>query len=259
MLLEETVIGDHNIFFYNSSREKHRVLFSNLKAGLYRNGSALYIASGESVEQVQVKMRDFGLRPDDPLKLRIVTSHQFYTPDGEFHANRVVEQYRSLIIEAAEKGFEGLYVSADAADTFDYLSKKLVTESWLRYENSLGRSLKFCMEAICAYRTDQIETTSQALLQLIQSHRNTITSKTANFADNQKLYMDAVTEELNIILGEEATRIIFHYLEKTFNLSRNQIPDKMEALDKALESIFGDAVKIIKQRIMKNLHRKLEL
>lgn len=251
------LLGDHNVYFYASSNEKRRVLFSNLKAGLDRGCSALYIASGENIEQIQVEMRAFGLKLDNPMKLKIVTSGQWYTPDGEFHADRVVKQYRSLIDESVDRGFEGLYVSADVADTFDYLSKNLTP--WLKYENSLGRIFKLPMEAICAYHINQIISNSQALPQLLQGHKNTVTAKTANLIDNKKLYMDAATEEFNNILGEEATKTIFHYLEVTFKLTIDQIPDKVEEFNEKLQPTLGRATLLINQTILKNLYGKIEL
>ncbi|MFQ6094629.1 MAG: MEDS domain-containing protein [Candidatus Bathyarchaeia archaeon] len=256
-IIQNALLGDHNVYFYPSPTEKHWVLFSNLKAGLDNRCSVLYIASMESIERVQLEMESFGLSPDNCAKLKIVTSNQWYTPDGQFKADRVVEQYRSLIDESLDKGFEGLYVSADVAETFDYLSKNLTP--WLKYENSFGRTFKFPMEAICAYRTDQIKLNGQALLQLLQAHKSTITSKTANFLDNQKLYIDAVTKEFDNIFGEEVTKIIFHYLERLLKIPRNQIPDKIEVFNKALESIFGDVATILNQKVLKNLHGKIEL
>lgn len=52
-------------------------------------------------------MQDFGLKLDDPLKLKIVASQEWYLSEGEFQADRVVEQYRSLVDENSDRGFEG--------------------------------------------------------------------------------------------------------------------------------------------------------
>jgi hypothetical protein len=63
---------------------------SNLKAGMRGGCSALYIASRENVAQIRAEMRNFGLGLDNPARLKIVTSTQWYTPDGEFNVDRVV-------------------------------------------------------------------------------------------------------------------------------------------------------------------------
>jgi hypothetical protein len=114
------------------------------------------------------------------------------------------------------------------------------------------------MEAICAYTADQIKSNNQALLQLVEAHKNVITSKTANFLDSKKLYSDAITETLNEVLGKETSKVIFYHLEKTFELSQDQIPNRIGELDNALENIFGGSASLIKQEISKNLLRKIE-
>lgn len=259
MTVSDFSLSDHNVFFFASPKEKHRLLFFNLKTGLDNGCSALYITSGEDIEQVRVEMENFGLRDDNPAKLKIVTSHQFYTPDGEFHADRVVGQYRSLIDKSVDKGFEGLYVSADASDTFDYLMRKDMVEVWLKCENAFGRTFRFPMEAICAYRKDQMKSNSQTLLQLIQAHKNTVTAKKLKFVDNQKICSDAIGEELENLLSVEAAGIVLGSAERRFKIPRNQIPDKLEDFNKLLESILGSGGTIIKKKILENLHGKIEL
>ena len=259
MFIQNFLLCDHNVYFYASPEEKHNLLFSNLKAGLDKGYSALYIASGENIEQVQVEMRKFGLKLDDPMKLRIVTSRQFYTPDGEFHANRVVEQFRSIVDESLERGFEGLHISGDVADIFDYLAKNGMTEAWLAYEKAWGRTIKLPIVVICAYSTDQIKLNAPAFLQLIQAHKNTITTKDLNFEDNEKICVDTITGELYSILGEEATELIFSFLEKRLKIPRNIILGKIGDFNQSLESILGDVSTILEAQFLKKLHAKIEL
>ncbi len=128
-------------------------------------------------------------KTDEP---RIVTSEEWYTPDGTFNPKRVMEQYRKLIDDSLDRGFEGLYVSADAADTFDYLKDDL--KSWLKYEASFGRTFERPMEAICAYRTDQVKHKDEELQQLVHAHKKTITAETSTVLDNQELLIKAVSE-----------------------------------------------------------------
>lgn len=259
MPIQNALLCDHNIYFYASPKEKHNVLFSNLKAGLDKGCSALYIASGENIEQVQVEMKKFGLELDDPMKLRIVTSRQFYTPNGEFHVDRVVEQFRSIVDESMDMGFEGLYVSGDTADTFDYLTKNGMAEAWLAYEKAFGRTFKFPIEAICAYSTDQIKLNVPAFLQLIQAHKNTVTNKNLNFVDNEKMCMNAITGELYSILGEGATELIFSYLEKRLKIPRNIILARIGDFNQSLKSILGNGATTLEKQILNKLHAKIEL
>ena len=259
MFVKNAHLGDHNVCFYTSPQEKHKVLFSNLKAGLDKGYSAVYVASGENIEQVKVEMKNFGLRLNDPMKLKIVTSRQFYSSDEEFHTDRIIEQWRSLADESVDRGFGGLYVSSDLVNIFDYLTEKNMVEVWLKYENAIGRTFKFPMEAICAYHTDQIKSNEQALLQLIQAHKNTVTAKNLNFVNNEKIFMDTITVELENMLGKEATKIIFRFIEKRLKIPRNQIPDEIGGFNKALEDFLGSGATVIKKRMLENLHGKIEL
>lgn len=203
-------IHDHNIYFYSDALKKHKVLFFNLKNGLDNRCSILYIASGESVLEARCQMAYLGFRFDRPDKTRIVTSREWYTPDGEFNPNRVVEQYRKLLDESLDRGFEGLYVSADAADAFDYLKDDL--KSWLKYEASLGRTFDFPMEAVCAYHTDQVKNRNEELLQLVQAHKKTITAETSTILDNQELLLEAVSEA-DMIEGNDGLKDLRKKLE----------------------------------------------
>ena len=110
----------------------------------------------------------------------------------------------------------------------------------LEYEASLGRTLNLSMETICAYRTDQVTSNNHVLPQLIQAHKNTITPKTGNVLDNRTLYIDTFTEDLNDLLGKYAAEVIFYHVEKLLNISRDQFSDRVEDLEKSLESIFGE-------------------
>lgn len=184
-------IHDHNVYFYSDVLKKHEVLFSNLKNGLDNKCQILYIASGESVLEAKCQMAYYGLF-NKTKKPKIVTSNEWFTPNGGFNSNRVVEQYRKLIDDSLDRGFEGLYVSADAADTFDYLKDDL--KSWLKYETSFGRTFGFPMEAICAYCTDQVKHRDKELFQLVQAHKKIITAESSTILDDQELCLEAVSE-----------------------------------------------------------------
>lgn len=191
-------LHDHNTYFYSDILRKHEVLFTNLKNGLNNRCQVLYIAGGESVIEAKTFMAYFGFRFDGSNKPKIVTNREWFTPDGTFDPNRVVEQYRQLLDDSLDRGFEGLYVSGDAADIFDYLKDDL--SSWLKYESSIGRTFELPIAAICAYRTDQVKYRDEALLQLIQAHKKTITAETSTVLDNRKLCPE---DELKVAIANE--------------------------------------------------------
>lgn len=258
MFIQNALLGDHNVCFYSSPKERQNVLFSNLKAGLHNGCSTVYIASEENIKQVQLEMRNFGLKIDDHKKLRILSGRQFYTPDGEFHATRVAEQVSSILDESSDRGFEGLYVSADASKVFDYLTKKGRAKEWLEYEKAIGRRMPFPLEGVCAYNINQVKSDEQVFLQLIQAHKNTITAKELKFVDNQKTCVHAIMDELEAILGEESTELVLGFLEKRFKAPLNQIRANIVDVNQGLELLLGDGATPIEKRILKKLHKKTE-
>jgi hypothetical protein len=250
-------LGEHESYFYGSAKHKHRVLFSNLVTGLDAGCSTLYISSGESVDMVQAKLCNFGLKSDDPKQLQIVTGHQWYTPDGNFNARRVVDQYRRLIDEALDNGFAGLYVSADASDTLDYLSKKGMVKAWMNYEHSLGTTFKFPMEAICAYNVKQIKSNDQFLFQLVKAHKHTISLKSETRISNEQLLRSTLYRQLKNILGETTTTLFFDYLEN-YN-SKQNCPLTIENLWDLLQPILREVHSSIKQNILEEIYARIEL
>ena len=127
MFIQNAHLGDHSVCFYASTEERQNVLFSNLKAGLDQDCSALYITSRENIEPVRAEMKNCGLTVDDPKKLKIMTSRQFYIPDGEFDVSRIVKHVRSILEDSLDRGFEGLYISSDASKVFDYMKNNGMT------------------------------------------------------------------------------------------------------------------------------------
>ena len=208
-------LGDHESYFYNTVNQKHDVLFSNLVNGINAGCSLLYISSGESVDAVQTGLRNLGLKNDNHKKIKVLTSYEWYTPDGDFDSKRVIDQYRILIDEALDTGFAGLYVSADVADTLDYLSKKGMSKEWIDYEQTLGTTFKFPMEAICAYRSEQMNLNSQMLLQLIKGHKHTISHKNGKRIVNDQLIRSTIFQQFKKTLGKTSTSILFDYFDDT--------------------------------------------
>jgi hypothetical protein len=259
MFTKNALLGEHNVCFYTSTKEKQNLLFSNLKAGLDQGCSGLYVAGEENIEQVQFEMRKFGLETDDPKKLRSIKSQQFYMPDGEFRVNRILEQVRSTLDESLDKGFEGLYVSADVSKFFEYITKKRMTEEWLEYEKDIGRKTSLPIERMCAYSINQVKTHDYLFFNLIQAHKNTVSVKKRDFLDNENLCRSTITEELKKILGVQATEYILAFLEKRLKTPRNQLLANIVDFNQGLEIVFGDGALSIEKHILKKLHKKIEL
>lgn len=61
-------------------------------------------------------------------------------------------------------------------------------------------------------------------------------------------------------LGESASESIYYYLKKDFNLAKFEIPEKPEAFDKALKSIFGErGAKVIGKLILVEIRNNFQL
>ena len=159
---------------------------------------------------VQTELQNLGFKRDK-IKLKVVNGLEWYAPDGEFDSQRVVDQYRTLIDDALETGYSGLYVSADASNIFDYLSKKGIVNEWLDYEQNLGKIFKFPMQAICAYRTDQLKLNKQIFIQLVKAHKETVSNKTGERTLNDLIIRRTIFQKFKKILGIKKTSLLFDY------------------------------------------------
>ena len=74
----------------------------------------------------------------------------------------------------------------------------------------------------------------------------------------EKILSEAVDNGL-MILGESARKSIYFHLDQDFSLQKEKIPENPEALENALESIFGVGALVIEISILKNLTAKLGL
>ncbi|MCW4016622.1 MAG: MEDS domain-containing protein [Candidatus Bathyarchaeota archaeon] len=256
MFTKKALLGDHNVCFYDSLEEKQRVLFSNLKAGLDKGCAAVYVATEENVKQLKSEMKKFGLKLEDPKKLRITSSQQMYIPDGEFHVDRVVDNFMSVLDESLDNGFDGMFVSSDVSKVFDYMTRKGKVEEWLKCERELGRTVQFPAEGICAYTKKQVISANQVFLKLIQAHKNTVNAKKLEFVDNEKICIQVVMEKLDGILGKESSELIFRFLEKRFSIPRIKILPQIVEFSQCLELLFGDGAITIEKHILKELHNK---
>jgi len=60
-------------------------------------------------------------------------------------------------------------------------------------------------------------------------------------------------------LGESCRHAIYFYLETTFRVEREKIPDKITEFDDAVRTIFKDGAVLLEKSILNNLSEKLGL
>jgi len=74
--------------------------------------------------------------------------------------------------------------------------------------------------------------------------------------DFEKFLIEAVDEGL-ASLGDSSKEAIYFYLDKSFNIRKEQIPGKIEAFTAAIENIFGIGANFLEIAIMKQLYAKV--
>ncbi len=72
----------------------------------------------------------------------------------------------------------------------------------------------------------------------------------------EELLLKAIDEELSS-LGDACKQAIYFYLEKKFNLNKQDIPFRIADFTGAIENIFGMGAKVLEIRIMKNLFENM--
>jgi hypothetical protein len=73
----------------------------------------------------------------------------------------------------------------------------------------------------------------------------------------QKLVLEAVDETFSA-LGKKPKQAIYLYLEKVFQMSKQDIPYKIKKFARAIEKILGPGAQLVEIQIMKNLYQKTE-
>jgi len=71
----------------------------------------------------------------------------------------------------------------------------------------------------------------------------------------RKLLLEAVDESLST-LGETPKQAIYFYLQESFHIMKQDIPEKIDEFAFAIEKIFGEGAKLLEIQIMKSLHER---
>lgn len=74
--------------------------------------------------------------------------------------------------------------------------------------------------------------------------------------DFEKLMLEAVDEGLSS-LGESSRQAIYFHLERSFDIKREEIPDRVGAFAQAMENIFGAGAGCLEVLIMQRLYEKV--
>ncbi|RLG29489.1 hypothetical protein DRO56_04265 [Candidatus Bathyarchaeota archaeon] len=69
--------------------------------------------------------------------------------------------------------------------------------------------------------------------------------------------LEIVDESLDEVFGRGRKRVIYYYLDRIFDIKREEIPENFGKFLRSLEELFGGGAEIIKRVIMKKLDKKL--
>jgi hypothetical protein len=72
----------------------------------------------------------------------------------------------------------------------------------------------------------------------------------------EEVLLEAIDESFSW-LGESEKQAIYFFLEKRYNISKQEIPYRIEEFTEVIEEIFGLGAKLLEIRIMKNLFSKM--
>lgn len=72
----------------------------------------------------------------------------------------------------------------------------------------------------------------------------------------EEVLLEAIDDGFSL-LGETGKLAVYFYLEDNYNISKHDIPDKIESFTEALEAIFGYGAKLLEINIMKNLFQQM--
>lgn len=75
--------------------------------------------------------------------------------------------------------------------------------------------------------------------------------------DFNKLLLEAVDEGLST-LGESSKQAIYFHLAKSFNVRKEEIPERIETFAAAIEKIFGLGANFLEILIMQRLYQKVD-
>ncbi len=73
----------------------------------------------------------------------------------------------------------------------------------------------------------------------------------------ERTVINAIDESLSSIIHFNK-QILYKYIEKKYNIKKNEIPSKIEEFSDSIEKIFGEAAKLIEIKIIQQLQNKTQ-
>ena len=83
-------------------------------------------------------------------------------------------------------------------------------------------------------------------------------SSSINPTSQREVLLEAVDKGL-LVSGEIARTAIYERIERSYQIRREEIPEKLETFQKALEELLGAGAKLIEKMIARNLYSSFGL
>lgn len=71
------------------------------------------------------------------------------------------------------------------------------------------------------------------------------------------ILIEVIDETLQAVIGESGKEVVYYYLQNSYAIKKENIPENLEAFTEFLNNFFGSGAKVIEKTIMKNLCLKL--
>ncbi len=126
--------GDHVCYFYTDSGRQLKTALSFIADGLRQKERCIYIADGNTPEEVSAALSALGIRVKELCKigaLAILSKHETYLKEGSFIPEKMLGQFQQFIGETLEKGFHALRATGEATWAME---DPLLRNKFLDYE-----------------------------------------------------------------------------------------------------------------------------
>ena len=249
--------GNHCVFFYRNSHEKHELVFSFLQAGFQKDEGAIYVVAQETPAKVRKSMKDFGLNVKALEKdgaLKIFSYDEWYIIDGEVNPPQILESAKRVFDEAIEIGLKGIHGCGEAACFFEHNKEKELLE----YELMIGKKLDLPVTVLCAYDVNHARSLDEKLFfNLIKAHGPVITSSFSQEIKFEDFFPTITGNVLETIFGKAGKKAILTMLDESYSITPQRIAEDPDSLVEGLEELIGSGTQVITKSIATQMHSKM--
>jgi PAS domain S-box-containing protein len=171
--------GTHFCLFYETKADLLDIAIAYCKAGLESQEFCLWVVAHPlTVEEATRALNE--AVPDcyqyfADQSIEIVSSCEWYLPDGTFNLNRVIHGWNKKLAHASARGYEGVRVTGDTA----WLAKK-DWKDFCEYEELLNHAVTNQRIAVlCTYPLASCSATE--VLDVVRSHQFAVTQRCGNW------------------------------------------------------------------------------